>query len=92
MPLRTGVHSGRVFAFKWVSSGSEAIVVVARLTSTVGDIPVGKAWDDTRVDTGEANGQEWCCSMHGESTQVDAREGLSVSNLFRVLPVAVLTR
>lgn len=90
-PLRvTGLHADRVFAFRREAAGSEAVVAVARLTSAVGEVSLGGAWSDTRIDVGGRGGRGWCCSIHG--AQVEAGDALAVSALFRALPVAVLTR
>ena len=66
----------------------------ARLTGAVGGIPVGDAWGDTRVDAGAAagEGRGWSCAIHGVNIDVETRGGLSVSELFRVVPVAVMSR
>ena len=90
----SGAHAESVFAFRRVAGSSEAIVAVARLTGAVGGIPVGDVWGDTRIDTGHGNGagRGWSCAIHGVNIQGGARAGLSVSELFGVVPVAVLSR
>ena len=86
----SGRRAEQAFGFRRFTDTQELVVLVPRLTRTLGDVPVGAAWEDTRV-AGLEDGPAWRCLIHGQS-QVAEAGTLSLQDLFSALPVAVLLR
>jgi (1->4)-alpha-D-glucan 1-alpha-D-glucosylmutase len=85
-----GEHAGRVVAFRRGSSaGDQAIVLVGRLTASLGGPPVKETWGNTRVDLGDVPRAGWRCLVHGTRI-ADVGTKMKVGDVFSVLPVAVL--
>jgi (1->4)-alpha-D-glucan 1-alpha-D-glucosylmutase len=85
VPLRaTGAHAEHVVAFARRHEGREAIAVVPRLTTRLGDgWPLGDTWADAALP------------LTGEWRNVltdDHAEDASLATILRALPVAILTR
>jgi (1->4)-alpha-D-glucan 1-alpha-D-glucosylmutase len=83
-----GEHGERVFAYRRGEGAASRLVVVPRLTASLGrGAPVGGRWGDTRLVG--VNGEGWRCRLSGANVRV--REGsILLSAALAELPVAVL--
>ena len=83
----TGEHAGSVVAFTRSHAGAELLVVVPRISSRVGDLPVGKAWGDTALALEDDGGGPWRDLLTGREVR-----GGRLSEVLADFPCAVLTR
>jgi (1->4)-alpha-D-glucan 1-alpha-D-glucosylmutase len=83
-----GEHGERVLAYRRGEGAASRLVVVPRLTASLGrGAPVGGRWGDTRLVG--VNGEGWRCRLSGANVRV--REGsILLSAALAELPVAVL--
>jgi len=93
----TGSKSGHVFAFSRTSGNTIALVVVPRLITRItrpGRAPVGaEAWGDTAlVPPAGVPLSAWTNVFTGETlgSRSDSNQGVPVSQLLSIFPVAVL--
>ena len=86
----TGGRAEHVFGFRRVTDAQELVVLVPRLTRTLGDVPLGAVWQGTDVTLVE-DGPDWQCLIHG-TRRVATAGLLPLEHLFSALPVAVLHR
>jgi (1->4)-alpha-D-glucan 1-alpha-D-glucosylmutase len=85
----TGESAAHVFAFARVLGEQACITVLPRFTTRPGDaLPVGEAWGDTAIELPASLRCSWHNALTGRS--VDAAERVSVSDLFRHIPFALL--
>lgn len=83
----TGTHAGRVIAFLRDFEREQLLVIVPRVSSSLGFAPVADTWQDTSLSIGFADG--WCDLLTGK--EVTASEA-NVSDFLSELPFAVLHR
>jgi malto-oligosyltrehalose synthase len=81
-----GRFSENVVAYSRSGDGARVMVVVPRLTSSLGCPPLGLVWDDTAVATPE--GGRWKDVLTGRELTADGV--LALADVFGDLPVAVL--
>ncbi len=81
----TGEHAGSVVAFARAHAGASVLVVVPRISSRVGDSPMGEAWGDTALSSGDSEG--WQDLFTGR----EVRSG-RLSEILADFPCAVLVR
>ena len=101
LPMETaGSASAHVVAYARAMAGRAAIAVASRLPRTLAGgtaPPIGDLWADTRVFLPESllGVSRWTCVVSGNSVDVPpgaAATGLSVADVLRHLPVALLVR
>jgi (1->4)-alpha-D-glucan 1-alpha-D-glucosylmutase len=81
-----GPHAGRVVAYRREHRGDAVVVIVPRLTATLGWPPLGPVWQDTKVNLGDA--RNWRSALTEEKWS--RADSVAVAELFGELPVAVL--
>ena len=86
----SGGGAEHVFGFRRVTDAQELVVLVPRLTRTLGDLPLGAVWRGTHITLVE-DGPDWWCLIHG-TRRVATAGLLPLEHLFSALPVAVLHR
>ncbi|WP_020473886.1 malto-oligosyltrehalose synthase [Zavarzinella formosa] len=89
----TGSLADHAFAFQRSHEGKTVLVVVPRLTVGLApesdELPVGpRVWKDTILSTGFSG--PWCNLLTGETVPTDDGR-MKLANVFRQLPVAVLS-
>jgi (1->4)-alpha-D-glucan 1-alpha-D-glucosylmutase len=83
-----GRFADRVLAFHRQHAGESVVVVVPRLTATLGTPPLGLVWEDTVLALPPAR-DGWRDVLTGRRWKPET-ESLAVAELFCELPVAVL--
>lgn len=82
----TGMFAENVLAFRRRFAGSTVLVLVPRLTSSLGAPPVGLVWEDTALRLPEAAG--WRDVLTGAEWR--GGQTIRLSSIFGALPLAVL--
>jgi (1->4)-alpha-D-glucan 1-alpha-D-glucosylmutase len=83
----TGAFAERIVAFRRTHERESVVVVVPRLTAALGFPPLGEVWKDTALKVPANSGPLRDVLLDREVAP--AAGGLSVSDVFRELPVAV---
>jgi (1->4)-alpha-D-glucan 1-alpha-D-glucosylmutase len=90
----TGRSAARVIAFGRGDGAERLVAVVPRLLAghaLNGGAPTDRAiWDGTRLPLPPAWPSRWTCVLSGRSLQSESDRGLRASDLFSILPVALL--
>ncbi len=81
-----GEFSAHCIAYRRFTPSTEAIIIVPRLTMTVGSPPIGEAWKDTAVDFSLSGDMRdlFTGTMHSE------KQAPMLATLLKRFPVAVL--
>ncbi len=89
----TGPHADEAVAFVRELEGTPSLlVVVPRLSSRVGQPPVGTAWGDAALALDEVDGGQWRDLLTGREVRVGADGALPLAEVLATFPCAVLTR
>lgn len=87
----SGKHSNHLIAFERKLESQRLLVVVPRLTHSLGPWPIGEAWSETFLGgTGDYKGHEWHDILSRKT--IPGSDRLAVSTIFSDLPCAVLYR
>ena len=86
----TGRFADRLIGFCRRHERDVVVVLVPRLTATLGCPPLGLVWEDTAVTLPAARGG-WCDVTTGREWPATAGDPLAVAELFGELPLVVLT-
>ena len=78
-----------VFAFRRFAGDKQIVVAVPRLTSRLGGVHFGGAWDDTEIILPSGSASRWSSVIQGEMLAAD-HGAIRLSDAFAVLPVAVM--
>ena len=86
-----GAHAGHVVGFRRAEGATARVVLVPRLTTTLGEgAPIGQRWGDTRlVGMGGEGVEGWRCLLSGVRVPV-CNGTIEVGAALADLPVAVL--
>lgn len=89
-PLSTaGTFAEQIVAFRRAQGGREVIVVVPRLSASLGAAPRGQSWQNTTV-TLPAGAAEWTDVLTGARHTSGPGRSIEIAKLFSELPLAVL--